>query len=93
MKILAVETELKKPDLNTGKEILKEEALAVFNMYLQDFIREIYFNDQHCAVLILECTDIQEAESKLNELPLVKNGYIEFQLTTLKPYTGFNRLF
>ncbi len=57
-----------------------------------DSLREIYFNDKHCAVIILECKDKEEAKSLLDELPLVKNKVIKFKLTELKPYTGFSRL-
>jgi len=56
-------------------------------------IREIYFDENHCAVIILECTNKAKAKSILDELPLVKSGNIEFRITELKPYTGFSRLF
>ncbi len=93
MKILAVEEELQKLILEDESSILKNEAEQVYKFYLDGFIREIYFNDKHCAVIILECKDKQEAENLLNELPLVKNKVIKFKLTELKPYTGFSRLF
>ena len=34
--------------------ILKQEALAVFELQLKDILREIYFDENHCAALILE---------------------------------------
>lgn len=93
MKILAIETEPGKPTSTIYNELLKEEALAVFKLQQLGILREIYFNDNHCAVIILECINTIEAELLLDELPLVKNGYIKFQITELKPYTGFTRLF
>jgi hypothetical protein len=92
MKILAIETELKKLNANSDKEILKEEALAVLELQQKDILREIYFDEKHCAVLILECNDKTEAGKFLSELPLVKSGLIRFEIKELHPYTGFSRL-
>ncbi|MGE0019857.1 MAG: hypothetical protein AB7S72_09340 [Draconibacterium sp.] len=92
MKILATETELKKLSANSAKEILKEEAKAVFELQQKDILREIYFDENHCAVLMLECHDKNEAEKILSELPLVKGGFIQFEIKELHPYTGFSRL-
>ena len=92
MKILAIETELKKLNATTDSEILKAEARAVLELQQKDILREIYFDKNHCAVLILECNDKNEAEKILSELPLVKNGFIQFEIKELHPYTGFSRL-
>ncbi|MBK6283799.1 MAG: hypothetical protein IPF54_15130 [Draconibacterium sp.] len=92
MKILATETELKKLSAYSDKEILKEEARAVLELQQKDILREIYFDENHCAVLILECNDKTEAKKILSELPLFKNGYISFEIKELHPYTGFSRL-
>jgi hypothetical protein len=92
MKILAIETELKKLDANSDKEILKDEARAVLELQQKDILREIYFDENHCAVLILDCNDKTEAEKILSGLPLVKDGFISFEIKELHPYTGFSRL-
>ena len=92
MKILAIETELKKLNAITDSEILKDEARAVLELQQKDILREIYFDENHCAVLILECHDKTEAGKILSELPLVKNGFIQFDIKELHPYTGFSRL-
>ena len=92
MKILAIETELKKLNAKIDSEILKDEALTVLELQQKDILREIYFDENHCAVLILECSDKTAAEKILSELPLVKNGYIQFEIKELHPYTGFSRL-
>jgi uncharacterized protein YnzC (UPF0291/DUF896 family) len=92
MKILAIETELKKLNVNSDKEILKDEALTVLELQQKDILREIYFDEKHCAVLILECNDKIEAEKILSELPLVKSEYISFETKELHPYSGFSRL-
>ena len=90
MKILAIETELKKLNANSDKEILKDEARAVLELQQKDILREIYFDENHCAVLILECSDKTEAEKILSELPLVKNGFIQFRN---KRITSLHRIF
>jgi muconolactone delta-isomerase len=92
MKLLAIETELKKMDARTDHEILKKEALAVLDLQQKDVLREVYFDENHCAVLVLECLDKKEAGKILSELPLVKSGYIRFDIRELHPYTGFSRL-
>jgi len=92
MKILAIETELQKLSAISDKEILKAEARAVFELQQKDILREIYFDENHCAVLILECSNKTEAEKILSGLPLVKNGVISFEIKELHPYTGFSRL-
>ncbi|MBK6348101.1 MAG: superoxide dismutase [Bacteroidales bacterium] len=93
MKFLAIENENTNEHVIFSGELLREEALKVHQLYLDGIIREIYFNDDHCAVLMLECKSKEEAEEILSSLPLVQNGLISFSLTQLKPYTGFERLF
>ncbi|MBK6962787.1 MAG: superoxide dismutase [Bacteroidales bacterium] len=90
MKFLAIERE-NANGLFTG-ELLTEEARKVHELYLAGMLREIWFNDDHCAVVMLECASRQIAEDILSDLPLVKNGLIRFELTELKPYTGYERI-
>ena len=92
MKILAVEKEIPGFKSEDFKPYLKPEAEEVLKLYQQGFIREIYFNDEHNAVIILECETRDQATSLIKGLPLVENGLIEFSLTELHPYTGFSRL-
>lgn len=94
MKILALEKEL--PGVTAGDFAphLKAEALRVWSLYQANVIREIYFRqDSSEAVLILECADAAEAQSRLNTLPLVKAGLITFEIIPLVAYPGFSRLF
>lgn len=92
MKILAIEIESNKNNSSAKNEILREEARAVFELQQKDILREIYFDENHCAVLMLECSDKPEADEILSDLPLVKNGFIHFEIKELHPYTGFSRL-
>ncbi|MFC2094029.1 superoxide dismutase [Bacteroidota bacterium] len=94
MKILAIEKEIEEKSSDDFKPYLKDEAMAVWELYRKNFIREIYFrNDKTSAVLMLECASVEEAEKTLTELPLVKEKLIYFELIPLVAYPGFERLF
>lgn len=92
MKILAIEKELPGVSWENTADLLRDEAKCVYELYLADTLREIYFNENKCAVLILETLDKESAKSMLDSLPLVRSGKIRFEIMELKPYTGFDRL-
>jgi hypothetical protein len=94
MKILALEKEVGKVQQDEYDPYLLDEAAKVYEFYLSGVIREFYFHEtDHTAVLILECTDADEAQKVLSNLPLVKAGLITFDVIPLVPYSGFSRLF
>ena len=94
MKVLALEKD--RPGVS-GTEFgphLRAEAEAVWELCQSGTIREIYFRDgPDQAVIILEVESRRQAEETLAELPLVKAGLTEFEVTGLRPYPGFSRLF
>ena len=92
MKILAISNDCENIDWTDATETLEKEVLQVYQFYLSGSLREIYFNEETNAILILECESIEKAYELLNSLPLVKKGLIEFQVMLLKPYTGFDRI-
>jgi hypothetical protein len=94
MKILAFEVET--PGLSAADFAphLKAEAQRAWALQQAGIIRELYFRaDQHTAVVVLECTTLEDAQAVLNSLPLVERGLITFDLMPLIPYDGFARLF
>jgi Muconolactone delta-isomerase len=95
MRILALENEV--PGIAASAftpALLKQEAARVWEMQQSGILREIYFRqDRSDAVLILECTDLAQAQRVLGTLPLVQAGLITFELIPLKPYPGLARLF
>jgi hypothetical protein len=94
MKYLALEKELNRGKKQSIESVLESEARRVYELYLQGIIREFYFSKEgHNAILIMECKDEKEALDVLKTLPLVKENFIEFQLFTLLPYSGFDRIF
>jgi len=92
MKILAIEKEIEGVNWDNTKELLEQEAKAVFQLYLSDNLREIYFTEDKNAVLILETKNKQAAKRLLDTLPLVQSGKIQFEIMTLNPYNGYERI-
>lgn len=92
MKILAIENEIKIIEPELKSDLLKEEAAIVKKFMIDGIIKEIYFNEENCAVILLECNSKDRAIEILNQLPLVKKSYISFTIMLLNPYTGFKRL-
>jgi len=93
MKFLAIEKELGHVDWDNQKEVLRDEATALYSLYRNNQVREYYFNENHEAVLILECSSANECNELLETLPLVKQKLIRFEVMELRPYTGFERIF
>lgn len=94
MKILALEKEMPGATAEAFRRHQNDEAAKVWELYQAGVLRELYFRrDWPGAVLILECTDVEEAETVLGTLPLVKENLIAFDLIPLGPYPGFARLF
>lgn len=92
MKILAIEREMKGVKWDNVSDLLKNEARHVFELYLSDTLREIYFTEDKNAVLVLEAKDKSTAKQMLDSFPLVESGMIQFDLMELWPYNGYERL-
>ena len=92
MKFLALEKETANADWSGSETVLKKEAEHVLSLYYDGILREIYFDENRCAVLMLECIDKQTALAVLEDFPLVRAGLITFELIELLPYTGIKRL-
>jgi muconolactone delta-isomerase len=95
MKILAVDKILPGATEEKIKSHLKEEAAKGWELYNAGIFREMYFKtgDTPGAVLILETASVEEARQILNELPLVKEGLVDFEIIPLGPFIPFGMLF
>ena len=94
MKLLAIEKEKDGVAAEDFKPHLRAEASRVYELYQAGIVREIYFTqDRPVAVLMLECASVEAAKEAIDSLPLVKAGFISFEIMPLKPYPGFARLF
>jgi hypothetical protein len=93
MKILAIEKEVPGVDWSSvSKGLMAQEALDVYHMYLSAQLREHYFNEEKCAVLVLECNSKEHARTLLGKLPLVAKKLIAFEIMELRPYAGYDRI-
>ena len=92
MKFLAIEREIPNINWENSEKILADEAREVYTLYLSGSLREIYFNESHNAVLMLECESKNQVLQLLESLPLVRSKMIEFEVIELLPYTGFQRI-
>ncbi len=92
MKIIAMERELKTLSGSSAADLYKSEARQVYALYLKELVREIYLTEAHCAILVLECESLGQAEQALATLPLVQSGVIAFDVHELHPYRGYGRL-
>lgn len=72
---------------------LEAEAQKAWELHQEGLIRELYFTDEHCAVLVLEARDKAHAREIVDQLPLVQQKLIDFELLVLTAYPGFARLF
>ena len=93
MKILAIEKEIQGVKDSDYTPFLEAEARKVWEMQQQGLIREIYFTDEHYAVLILEAVDKTDAREIVAQLPLVRHKLIDFDFMILNAYPGYARLF
>lgn len=93
MKILAIEKELPGVSSADYQPWLKPEARKAWELHQEGLIRELYFTDDHCAVLMLEARDKAHAREIIDQLPLVQQKLIDFDLLALNAYPGFARLF
>jgi muconolactone delta-isomerase len=93
MKILAIEKEIQGVTDSDYAPFLEAEARKVWEMQQQGLIREIYFTEEHCAVLILEAADKADAREIIAQLPLVQQKLIDFDIMILNAYPGYARIF
>lgn len=94
MKIIALEHELPAATAEKFQQFAQEEAWKAWELHQAGIVRELYFRaDRNEAVLVLECSSVQEAWEVLSTLPFVQNNLITFEVIPLKAYPGFERLF
>jgi hypothetical protein len=95
MKILALDK--LQPGTDVQRDIMPlmpTEAREVWRHLGDGFIREVYFRgDRGGVVLILEADSVEAAASTLAGMPMVKAGFIDFDLVPLGPYRPLEMLF
>lgn len=79
---------------NFKPDLVAAEAAQVWQLYTKGLVREINLRtDEPGAVLIMECTDVEEAKAALAPLPMVKAGVLNFDFIPLGPYLSLASLF
>ena len=77
-------------DDNKFKEFADEEARKAILLFKDEFIRELYsIKGGKGACMVIEAINKEEIFSKLNDLPFVKNNYLDIDIIEVKPYRGF----
>lgn len=73
---------------------IKAEAEAVWQQYLAEIVRTIYYiADMSGAVLFCEATDLEAMQAIVAQFPMAKAGILSFEILPLKPYAGLEALF
>lgn len=95
MKILALDKLVEGVDPQRDiVPLLRDEATVVWQRIVEGSLREIYSRgDRGGAALILEAEDVEAAHRILAEQPLVKAGFVDFDLIPLLPYRQLGMLF
>lgn len=94
MQILAIDKFLPETTMEKVQPHLKEEMVVTWEHYKQGKIRQLYFRQDHPGVvLMMECDSLEEAKELIDELPLVKERLIEFELIPLGFFQPFEALF
>lgn len=69
------------------KSLLQDETKAVLNLYLAGIIDTWWFRqDRPGAIFLVNAKDANEARHYLEQLPLAKEGLIDYDLIPIGPY-------
>jgi hypothetical protein len=71
----------------------RAELRALWNLYREGLVREMYSPGGPGAVLVLEAGSITEAERALSELPLLAQRIMSLELIELRPFGAIEMLF
>jgi hypothetical protein len=94
MKLLAIMRPRDGVDVQTGVERHAEAELrALWALYRDGLVREMYSPGGPGALLIIEATSAEEAHRLLSPLPLIANEIISLELIELRPFSALQILF
>ena len=84
MKIIAYDSFKPGVTLETLKPYLQEEVANVWRLWKAGIVRENYARaDVPGVVIVFECSSVEEVKSYVNEFPLTKQGFLEWQYIAL----------
>jgi predicted thioredoxin/glutaredoxin len=92
MRFFALERDIENVNWEGQDELLHEEAAHVLRLMNEGVVEEIYFTEEHNAILFLLGEDLEKIQELVDAFPLVKAGLIRFEVHGLLRYDGFERL-
>lgn len=94
MKVLAIMRPAREGDLR-GEVMAAadDEMAALWGLYTEGIVREMYSPGGLGAVLALEVDSLQDARDRLSRLPLVERGLMALEVLELAPFRALQMLF
>jgi hypothetical protein len=84
MKIIAFDRFKPGVTLDTIRPFLREEVANVWRLWKAGIVRENYARaDVPGVVIVFECDSVEEAREYVNDIPLSKAGYLEWDFIAL----------
>ncbi len=94
MKILGISVRQPDATFEDIQALQIPETQLVWQMQRDGFLREIYFDpDRPAVVVVLEAESLETARARLAELPMVSAGLIDFDLIRLGHFGQVSVLF
>ena len=93
MKLLAIGRPREGASVHEIGRYAREEMAALWQLYRDGVVREMYSPGRPGAVLVLEATGRHDAEAAVAGLPLAAAGLIVFEVIELCPFGAFEVLF
>lgn len=94
MQILALSRRLAGATPEQLKVLEQPEALGAYRLMMNGHLRSVHMvPDRPGAMLIMECDDLAHARMLLDELPMVEQKLIDFDLSRMLPYPALSSLF
>ena len=95
MKILAIAKVDPHTTVENIQPHLEAEVKIAWKLYKDGIVREMYncLDRRMGVVFILECVSVDEGHKALEELPFVREKFINFDLIPLGPFSYFETLF
>jgi hypothetical protein len=82
------------------EELIVPEERTAWRQYLEGFVREIFVagdesgtDGRTVVVAILEADGIAEANERMEQFPMVREGYVTVEYVELKPFAYWEHLF
>jgi hypothetical protein len=69
------------------------ELRALWELYRDGVVREMYSPGGPGAILILEAESAQDAEHRVSQLPLIASGVMALEVIELRPFAAIEMLF